>query len=144
MNFKDYIKKIFWTLSLPFFPYIRNLTRKLGYNPYPQRQPYLLGYLSPEKTPEEFKKYLKEKGFKRNIIAWIDNGELLSLRLLENFRYQYHIRLFNDGEIRGHHELTPEFSPFGHLHDEDTNEKREEFKKILGDWLTDSPPNLEK
>jgi len=136
MEIKTLFKKIFWTLSIPFFPIIRDLTRFLGYNPYPTRQPYLLGHLLENKTAVDFKKYLLSLGFKKDRIAWKDSGEILSLRLLENFKYQYHLRLFVDREIRGHYELTPEYSPLDHLHDTETCEKREEFLKMLEGWIT--------
>lgn len=138
MKIRDYFKKILWLIMMPFFPFVRDLTKKLGYKPYPKRQEYHLGYLTKEKDLKSFTDYLTKKGFIKNMIAWIDEDEILSLRLLENFKYQYHIRLFSDREIRGHYELTPEYSPFDHLHDKDTADKREEFKKILGSWLVSS------
>ncbi len=135
MPLRDYLKKIFWTLSLPFFPHLRNLWRKFGYAPYPARQEFHFGWLDPNLKVENFKNFLLTKGFKKNWLAWIDEGEILSLRLKENFKYQYHLRLFKDREIRGHHELTPEYSPLGHLRDVETTSGEEYFKPLLRDWL---------
>ena len=141
MRWRDYLKKILWWIINPFFPIGRNISKFLGYKPYPKRQEYHLGWLAPGRTMGGFNQYLLNQGFEKNRIAWIDDEELISLRLRENFRYQYHVRLFADGEIRGHYELTPEYSPLDHLHDKDTSERKEEFKKILGEWMVEEKPN---
>jgi hypothetical protein len=139
MKIRDIFKKILWILIYPFFPIGRYISVKLGYNPFPPRQQFHFGYLAAGKTAKELKKHLKRQGFRKNKFGWIDRGEVLSLRLFDTFKYQYHVRLFNDGEICGHHELTPEYSPFGHLRDEETTERKSEFKNFLGDFLSEKP-----
>lgn len=135
MPLRDYFKKIMWYIITPIFPLFRNFCKWIGYQPYPARQEYHLGYLAPGKTVEDFRCFLKARGFDKNKIAWVDEGEVLGLRLRDNFRYQYHVRLFADNEIRGHYELTPEYSPVGHLRDKETSARAENFIKILDDYL---------
>ena len=138
MPIRDHLKKILWHIITPVYPLFRDILRMVGYKPYPARQDYHIGWLNPKKTLEQFQKFLESLGFCKNKIAWIDDGEILSLRLKENFRYQYHVRLFNDNEIRGHYELTPEYSPLDHLRDLETTEKKEEFNKLLNGWLVEN------
>ncbi|KKQ26822.1 MAG: hypothetical protein US42_C0022G0005 [Candidatus Magasanikbacteria bacterium GW2011_GWC2_37_14] len=135
MTIINWSKKIFWFIIEPFFPFGRNLVKKLGYNPYPPRQVFALGFLNKNNNQAELEKHLYSQNFIINKVAWVDEGEIMSLRLLDGFEHQYHLRLFKDGEIRGHYELTPEYSPLGHLHDKETTAKTEEFKKILGNFL---------
>lgn len=137
MPLRDYLKKIFWWLSIPFFPHIRNLWRKFGYAPYPARQKYHFGWLDSNLKVEDFKNFLLSKNFKKARIAWVDEDEILSLRLKKNFKYQYHLRLFKDREIRGHYELTPEYSPIGHLRDIETVSGEEYLKPLLANWLVE-------
>lgn len=144
MSLFDYFKKIFWWIFTPLFPIFRSLSKKIGYSPYPPRQQYHLGYLAPRAAVEGFYNFLCQTGFDEDKIAWIDEGEILSLRLRENFKYQWHVRLFEDGEIRGHYELTPEYSPLGHLRDAETSARTEDFKRFLGEWLTLESSRQEK
>ena len=135
MSLGDHIKKLNWYIIAPIFPFLRDFSKMIGMEWYKTRQPYHLGWLSDGRSPEAFETYLTEKGFDPCRIAWIDNGEVIGLRLRNGFRYQYHVRLFHDREIRCHYELTPEYDPVGHLKDADTSERREEFLKLLGDWV---------
>jgi len=139
MTIKNWLKQLIWWIIWPFFPLVRDIFRKLGYHPYPDRQKYHLGWLKKTMEAEELLSFLKKKGYSKNRLAWIDKGEKLSLRLKENFSFQYHIRLFSDREIRAHYELTPEYSPLGHLHDKETAPKTEYFTQLLEKFLTDSP-----
>lgn len=144
MPMRDYFKKILWHAITPVFPLFRNLSKLIGYQPYPARQEYHLGYLAPGKTADGFRHFLMSYGFGENKIAWVDEGEILSLRLRDNFRYQYHVRLFNDNEIRGHYELTPEYSPIGHLRDKETSARTEEFIKMISGWLAPDPDSTQE
>ncbi|MFZ2189377.1 MAG: hypothetical protein WA057_02385 [Candidatus Magasanikiibacteriota bacterium] len=137
MNIINFAKKIFWILISPFFPICRDLAKKLGYHPYPPRQNFHLGYLRAGVDKTELEEYLKQHNFKINKVAWVDDEEILSVRRMDGFEHQYHIRLFADSEIRGHYELSPEYSPIGHLHDVGTIPKIEDFKKFLGDYLVE-------
>jgi hypothetical protein len=133
---KDEIKYYFWKYIVsPVFPFIRNTLLRLHLIYHKKgRQPYHVGFLKPKKTVKDFKKYLQNIGFYDNRIAWIDSGEILSLRIFDGIKYQYHIRLFKDGEIRSHYEKTPEIHPFGHFFESVFEARRKDFKKFLGEW----------
>lgn len=60
---------------------------------------------------------------------------MFGLRYRANFEYQYHIRLYNNKEIRCHYEITPEEAPLDHLTDRYTEYRREEFMYWLQDWI---------
>ena len=119
----------------PFWPPVRALIRALGIKPYGPRQPYLVGYLKEGVTVEAFDKYLLSLGLVDDALAWRDDGEVWSLRRLESFQYQTHIRIFEDGEVRAHHELTPEYDNWGHLTDKDTSEPKKDFMKLIEAWI---------
>jgi hypothetical protein len=136
MSFRDHVKKWVWYIVAPIFPFVRDLSRFLGINWYAGRQPYHLGWLRKDRSIDAFKTFLKNNGFHDAPVAWVDDGEVFGLRLRENFRYQYHVRVFDDGEVREHHELTPEYSPIDHLRDKETSSQKEKILKIIGDWIT--------
>ena len=99
------------------------------------RQKYHLGWLAPGKTLKDFEKHLHEKwGFGNHFVAWVDSGQVLSWRKLVDFDRQYHIRVFKDGEIRGHFEYTPESKSLAHFKEVGEEERLAEFKKFLGDF----------
>lgn len=93
----------------------------------PPRQEFLLGHLSV--SPEEAVAYLRGVDFFNNRIAWPDPGQVASLRRLCNEKSgrQYHIRLFDDGEVRGHYERTPEDHPMTHLKRVDFEDRSDQF-----------------
>ncbi len=102
------------------------------------RQKYHIGYLKPDRTLEELKTHLHEKwGFGNHFVAWSDKGQVLSWRKLHDFNHQYHLRVFSDGEIRGHYEYTPEGHPLAHFDEKGESFHRGEFLKFLGDFVTD-------
>ena len=68
-------------------------------------------------------------------MAWADTGQVLSWRKLESFDYQYHLRVFKDGEIRGHYEFTPESKPVEHFVEINEQARIEEFRKFLGNYI---------
>jgi hypothetical protein len=128
---------LFWRLVTPIHPPLRDLSRWLGLATLERfvdekgRQKFLLGTVHPEHSAESVVDHLIEKGYGHNIVAWLDRGEVASLRLLDGFHYQYHIRLFEDGEIRAHYEHTPEAHPFKHFYETGLEERREYFLELL-------------
>ena len=107
-------KKYTWRYRLgkllqPLFPKI----------PRKDRQPFFVGFLKQELDKESFFKFAQGLGFEPQSIAWSDHEETLGLRKIEahDIRFQYHVRLFIDGEIRGHYEYTPEYAPFKHFYE---------------------------
>jgi len=148
MELFDGPKHLFWRVFIyPVFP---SLQRYIGQIPWvrqygpPGRQRWLLGSLAPGRTAEELLDHLVSQGFKNHFIAWQDDGQVASVRKLVGYRYQYHIRIFADGEVRGHYEYTPEARPFAHLKEIDQEERRSELLEFLGYYVIprNSPLNI--
>lgn len=131
------IKKNIWRRIYPIFPWIQNHFLKWHLAWHEKgRQPYHIGWLAPGKTLKELEKHLhNEWGFGNHFVAWRDNGQVLSWRKLEDFDNQYHIRVFKDGEIRGHYEYTPESKPVDHFIEINEQSRIDEFKKFLGNYI---------
>ena len=130
------IKKTIWKHLYRYFPWVQKHFLKWHLVWHEKgRQPYHIGWLAPGKTLEELEKHLhNEWGFGNHFVAWKDNGQVLSWRKLENFDNQYHIRVFKDGEIRGHYEYTPESRPIEHFTEINEQPRFEDFKKFLEDY----------
>lgn len=139
MTFSDKIKHKIWTLIYKVFvPTQRNLLKLNIIRHNDIRQKYHLGWLSRGKDLDGLKKHLSENwNFGNHFIAWVDKGQVLSWRKLPDFNFQYHLRVFEDGEIRGHYEFTPEAHPLAHLREKLHEERKEEFYKFLGDFITE-------
>lgn len=127
------LQQAVWHLIYPLFPYFQ---KSVNFLHGKKRQQYYLGWLAAGKTITDLKTHLTSQGFGNHFIAWIDPGQVLSWRRLESFTHQYHIRVFADGEIRGHYELTPEAHPIKHFKEVGEEARTEEFKKFLGEFLT--------
>ena len=110
----------------------------------PGRQRFHIGWLRPDRTPDEFMHHLQDIGFHNHSLAWVDEEEYFGLRINdpEKRDFQYHIRLFNDGEIRGHYEWTTEASWYKHFHEIGMEQRKDEFIKFLGDWIVDQKPGM--
>ncbi|MBI4095003.1 MAG: hypothetical protein HY435_02315 [Candidatus Liptonbacteria bacterium] len=135
-----YAKQAAWYAVYPVFPYFRDGLLALGVISHEGRDGYLLGRLAPRKTAEGLAGYLATHGFRNHFVAWVEEGEALGLRLRKNFEYQYHLRIFKDGEVRGHYELTPECHPILHYRERGMEDRREDFLKFLGDWVVPARP----
>lgn len=137
MTFLDKVKQKFWHFIYRFFPTIQKDFLKWGIVHHNgTRQKYHVGWLAPGKTLEELKVYLHEKwGFGNHFVAWTDDGQVLSWRKLVDFQTQYHLRVFEDGEIMGHLELTPEAHPIAHLEEKGEREATQDFLKFLGEFV---------
>jgi len=133
----DQIKDAVWLVIKPVHPYIRDGLLALGLIHHHGRQPFHIGWLAANDTAEDLRDYLiKNRGFEDHFPCWIDDGETVDLRFRQNFDWQYHLRIFKDGEIRGHHEYTPESRPIAHLRDRDSTACTPEFLNFLGTWVT--------
>lgn len=132
---RERIEQGIWFVFTPFFIFIRKLLLALRLIRHHERQRYLLGRLAPGRTSEEFHRHLYGLGFRIAFIAWVDRGEILNVRKRDGSRHQYHIRLFGDGEVRGHYEKTPERHPFHHFRDIGMEPRREEFTRMLEGWI---------
>ena len=141
----DKIKQeIWWYVFYPIFPHIQKALIKLHIIYHHGRQPWHLGWVAKGKTLRSFYKYVHTQGFSNHFIAWSDDGQVLSLRKREGFKFQYHLRVFSDGEIRGHYEETPESHPIQHFDEKVFEPKLQEFRKWLGEWMTEEDPERER
>ena len=136
LTLKQRVKNRVWHTIYYIFPWTQKHLiewRIIWHNK--NRQRYHLGWLAPGKTLQGLEKNLHEKwGFGNHFVAWVDNGQVLSWRKLADFDHQYHIRVFKDGEIRGHYEYTPESKPVKHFDEVGETGRLAEFKKFLGEY----------
>lgn len=140
------LKYWFWRVYTPIHPFVRNASCAIGigrlirYGTMPEvknngRQNFLLGKVSPEHSAQELAKFLVSKGFGNNFIAWRDTDEFISLRKTVDFKQQYHIRIFKDGEVRGHFEFTPEYHPILHMIRVGFEDRPDDFNELLRGWI---------
>ncbi|HEX4104075.1 MAG TPA: hypothetical protein VHZ04_01185 [Candidatus Paceibacterota bacterium] len=134
----DRVKFHFWKGIAPTFLFTRDALIASRVIRHEGRQEYFLGKLAEGKSIDDFLQYLEVQGFANHFIALKDDGQLLSLRRLENFERQYHLRIFRDGEVRGHYEYTPEAHPVWHWKETRMEPRQEVFLNILGDWISAS------
>jgi hypothetical protein len=141
-SFGDRLKYFFWRLYTPLHPLVRDSLLVVGIgsqsDTYPGgRQPYLLGTLAPGISVQDFVSSMLAQGFGNHFIAWKDRGQIVSLRYMDDFKYQYHLRVFEDGEVRGHYEYTPECHPVLHMKMVGVpfEPRREEFMRFIGDRI---------
>ena len=130
------VSRGFWALVYRLYPHTRDFLLWTGVLKHVVRQPYRLGFLHSNQTVEGFRAHLHRHGYHENPMAWIDPEEVLNMRKLINIHYQYHVRVFPDGEVKGHFECTPERHPIAHLNEIAMLPAREYFKTLLKDWLT--------
>lgn len=146
----DRIKYWFWRIYTPLHPFVRGLGASVGIRSSlfldsahaNGRQDYLIGILHPKRSIKEFITFLVEQGFGNHFVAWKDNGEIVSLRKTIGFHYQYHIRVFNDGEVRCHYEYTPEYRPLQHLLEIGLENRAQEFSQMLAGWILPAKVSL--
>ncbi len=131
----DRIKYSFWRVYTPLHPLVRNTALALRVVSHSGRQRFPIGKIVPGYTIKDIIDFLISQGYGNHFIAWKDDGEVVSLRRVAGFSHQYHIRIFEDGEIRGHYEYTPECYPILHYKAVDQIDCREEFQKLLGDKI---------
>ncbi len=111
------------------FPYLEQTFRFLRTD---ARQEYLLGILGSDFNA--FTSHLHSIGFENQIFAWVDDGQVASLRKPEG-DFQYHIRIFNDGEVRGHYEYAPETAPVKHLRRISREARSSEFQNFIEGYV---------
>lgn len=134
----DQLKYWFWKIYTPFHKPVRDTSLALGLVRHEGRQDFLLGTLDPARSVPEFVSFLIAQGFGNHFIAWKETDELVSLRRTVDFKRQYHVRIFTDGEVRCHYEYTPECHPVLHLREIGIEDRTEEFKYLMQDWILPS------
>lgn len=128
------MKRGVWRVIYPVFPYLEHTVL---FTHRPRRQRFHLGWLAPGKTLEEMQGHLASHyGFGNHFVAWEDPDQVLSWRKLDGFDHQYHLRVFADGELRGHYEMTPEAAPLAHFLERGEVAHNREFRKFLGPYLS--------
>lgn len=128
------LRQKIWYALYPIWPQIEHFFLFIHGN---RRQPYKLGWLVEGETLATLKTHLASKwGFGNHFVAWEDKGQVLSWRKLDGFENQYHLRVFRDGEIRGHYEYTPESTALMHLMRARYEARTKEFIKFLGPFLS--------
>lgn len=136
-----FVKYLFWKVAGPAHPYARDITARLGLFNFNQfvdekgRQQFLLGTIAAQFSAKDVIECLIAHGYGNHFIAWKDSGEVASLRLVDGFTHQYHVRIFNDGEVRAHYELTPEAYPIKHYYEVGMEERGEYFQRLLGHMI---------
>ncbi len=123
----------------PVFPAVQWLVQSLGFmceaktveGPH-RRQPYRIGSCDPKDTGAVVEAF-RAAGFRNECIALNEIGQIASMRRIDRARpdQQYHVRVFSDGEVRGHYELTPEDHPIGHWNERVFEERNAEFVEAL-------------
>ena len=128
-------KYTFWKVIYPVHNITRNALLATGILSHEGRQLYAFGTLASEKNMEDFLFHLQSQGFGNHFIAWDDDDQVASLRRLDGFERQYHVRIFKDGEIRGHYEFTPEAHPILHYKATGQEHRQSDFLDFFGDWI---------
>ena len=143
-NVREHVQQaLWWGVIEPLFIFGRHfftLMRRVFMNW--ERQEFPLGWIAPHKDIHDLVLHLRTHGFRGFRCSWQDPGQKVNLRRRDTFHSQYHIRIFEDGEIRAHYEKSPEAHPFDHLFGHGLETRREEFLKIFGEWLVLEEPQL--
>ena len=129
------IRESFWRFFGPFFIAVRDLLMKVGLMHHHGRQEYHLGWLKAGMSVQDLDHLLASLGFKNHAAAWIDDDEILALRKLDGFRFQYHLRVYKDGEVKGHYEVTPEAGFWNHFLEWEMEPRRDEFLQMAGKFI---------
>ncbi len=130
--------QIFWSIIYKLFPLIRDGLLFVGIIRHgKKRQPFSIGYIMTDINLDTCRKALLEKGFEKNILAWVDNGEVLSMRKADPIRphCHYHIRIFENGEVCGHYEKMPEKHPIDCLFDKGMENRSSYFCSVMAEFL---------
>ncbi|MEK7602380.1 MAG: hypothetical protein AAB472_02750 [Patescibacteria group bacterium] len=129
--FSERLRYFFWGIITPFHPYFRDGLTALGLLRHNFRQDFLIGHVREGQSLQELIGHLIGQGYGIHFIAWRDTGEIVSMRKVDNFKYQHHIRIFEDGEVRAHYEYTPECHPILHMREIGMIDRTPEFLELL-------------
>ena len=128
------LKYAFWRVYTPYHPAVRDLAVKLGIVHHEGRQEWLIGTVSPHSSRYKSLLITCSSTALATILSRGRQGQLVSLRHADNFFYQYHLRVFEDREVRAHYEYTPE-SPILHVKKYHIEPKRDYFLNVLKDTV---------
>jgi hypothetical protein len=134
-GFRNRSKYVLWKAIYPVHGTGRDVLISLGILHHEGKQNYLLGHIAPGRSMEDFVQYLVERHIRNHFVALRDDDEVASLRRVVDFEHQYHLRIFKNGEVRGHFEYTPESHPKWHMKKVGQEARRADFLEMLGDWI---------
>lgn len=123
----------FWKLVYQVYPPLLRFLERMKV--HSKRQPFILGKVRGNASIEEIQSFLVGNGFEHAILAWKDPEEVLSVRKRDKSNFQYHLRIYNDMEIRGHYEFRPETNPWKHIRETLFESKEQDFKLLLQPYL---------
>lgn len=139
-NLRTVPQLLFRVGVLPVFPALQFAGRVTGVakeaktleGPH-RRQPHLVGHLKKGFRTKDAVQALRSHGFFFQAFAYRDPGQEASLRRLDEINpvFQYHVRIFRDGEIRAHYEYTPEDHPLKHLNEAVLEHRPEPIREAL-------------
>ena len=124
-----------WKISERIYKNGRDFCQWAHITRHSGRQHFHIGWLAKGVTKIKLRRHLEKAEFEHDPYAWIDKDEVLSMRKPAKDKYQYHIRLHKDGEIRGHYEYAPDSKPLKHLETRYFRRKRRYFKTLLKGFL---------
>lgn len=116
------------------YTWFRNFLLWSGLARHDCRQNFPLGFLK-TKDAKRLEDCLRRDGWEKDFYSWVDPGEILNLRKVDQGRYQYHLRIFRDGEARGHYEFAPDRLPLKHFFARKFEERSDYFKELLKRYL---------
>ncbi|MBP9851615.1 MAG: hypothetical protein KBC71_02790 [Candidatus Pacebacteria bacterium] len=116
----------------------QKLLQKTGLMKSPGRQPYHVGWLTSSKTLEGLRLYLhSEWGFGKATKVAKDKEVVLSWAKITDNHEEYFLRVYRDGEIRGHFEKLPVTGVLEKPSEMGEKEAKEEFLKFLGEFYVE-------
>lgn len=125
---------LLWSIIYLCWPCVLRVLEWMRVHNY--RQDFLIGAI-PIDRRSELQTFLTDQGFEQVALAWRDPGQVMSLRkIVDGGMWQYHLRLFNDGELRGHLEYAPEAKPFEHIIEKGLR-RDEKFEQLLEPFFLD-------
>jgi hypothetical protein len=125
--------KHFWNVVYVIYPKFLRLLEKTGM--HSTRQDFLIGSFNAELKVSDLETHLISQEYHLGVLSWKDPGEILNLRKLDGKLYQYHIRVFDDGEVRAHYEYSSESRPLQHVLESHFEPRHEYFQELLGEYL---------
>ena len=124
---------LFWKIIYTCYPPLLRVLEKIKIHSF--RQDYLIGVLKKDASVKNLQEFLLSQGYEDCVLAWKDPGEILSMRKIDKEIFQYHVRLFDDGEFRCHYEYSSEGNPWGHVTEKVFERRSHYFKGLLKDFL---------
>jgi hypothetical protein len=128
------IKKYIWKFNYAIYAHLRDFILFVGLWKHSARQNFPIGFVKDGVKTDTIINILKTNRFENSICSWIDDNEILSMRRLDDKR-QHHVRLFSDGELRGHYEFSPEGAPIKHLLGIGFQQSKQYFEDIFNKVL---------